>query len=218
MENNGIIYKVTHKESGKTYVGATKSNLETRKKNHEQKGAQSTGHQFQDAIRTYGPEAFSWEQIDTANSIEELAEKEKQYIVKYNSKENGFNSDSGGGFKKKVYQYSIEDGSLIDEYNCLENAAKSVNGLRKSLSAACLGKTKIYRGYHWSYTLAIPIGTQCDIRKKKIIQYDKKGKFISSYSSISEATLKTGIGKSCIAKCCRKERKTAGGYLWGFEY
>ncbi|MCW5518493.1 GIY-YIG nuclease family protein [Aureitalea sp. L0-47] len=217
MENSRIIYRVTHKESGKMYFGATGSALETRKRDHIQKGAKSTGHQFQDAIGTYGPEAFLWEQIDTANSIGELAAKEKHYIVKYNTKENGYNSDIGGGFKKPIYQYSADNCSFTGQYDCLEAAAVSVDGTRKGISAACLGKTKIYKGYRWSYSLSNPLVSGYDIRKKSIIQYDERRCFISSFSSISEAASQTGIGKSCIAKCCRRVRKTAGGFIWEFE-
>ncbi len=43
----------------------------------------------------------------------------KQYISKYNSKENVFDhAAAAGGFKKKAYQYSIDEGSLVNQYNC----------------------------------------------------------------------------------------------------
>ena len=62
-----------------TYIGATKDDIGTRKRDHIQKANKETGHQFQEAIGTYGPEAFSWIQVDTVNSTDELARKEKEY-------------------------------------------------------------------------------------------------------------------------------------------
>ena len=109
-----------------------------------QKANKETGHQFQEAIGTYGPEAFSWAQVDTANTISELARKEKEYILQYDCKENGYNQDAGGGFKKTVYQYSVDDGLLVGQYDSLESAANAVSGTRKSISAACLGKINNY--------------------------------------------------------------------------
>ena len=91
MKTKGIIYQVTHKESGESYIGATTKTMESRKADHVQKANKGLGGQFQEAIATQGPEAFVWTQIDTANTIDELARKEKEYIAKYNTRENGYN-------------------------------------------------------------------------------------------------------------------------------
>lgn len=62
----GVVYTVTHKESGAVYVGVTTNKIEVRKRDHIQKAQKGTGHDFQEAIVTYGPDAFEWEQVDTA--------------------------------------------------------------------------------------------------------------------------------------------------------
>ena len=36
------------------------------------------------------------------------------------------------------------------------------------------------------------------------------------YPSVAEASIQTKIHKDGIAKCCRGERKTAGGYHWEY--
>ena len=46
---------------------------------------------------------------------------------------------------------------------------------------------------------------------------DMEGNCIAVYESVSEASVLTGVNKSSIAKCCRNERKSAGGFLWKFE-
>ena len=216
-KNQKIIYKVTHKETGMTYIGATRSDLEARKRDHFQKGAKSAGHQFQEAIGTYGPEAFSWIQVDTANTISELARKEKEYIFQYNSKEEGYNSDAGGGFKKTVYQYSVDDGLLVGQYDSLESAANAVSGTRKSISAACLGKINNYNGYHWSFSHTIPFKLPLDKRRKEVLQIDIGGNLVAQFKSVAEASRQTGISKSPIAKTCRGEQKQTGGYYWNYN-
>lgn len=91
----GIIYTVTHKNSGATYVGVTTKSIEERKQDHLQKARNGTGHYFQEAIATHGPDAFRWEQVDTAQDLEELARKEREYIVSCNARKEGYNRDSG---------------------------------------------------------------------------------------------------------------------------
>ena len=213
----GIIYKVTQKESGMTYIGATKDDIGTRKRDHIQKANKETGHHFQEAIGTYGPEAFSWTQIDTANSIDELARKEKEYILQYDCKENGYNQDAGGGFKKTVYQYSVDDGLLVGQYDSLESAANAVSGTRKSVSAACLGKINNYNGYHWSFSHTIPFKLPLDKRRKEVLQIDIGGNLVAQFKSVAEASRQTGISKSPIAKTCRGEQDQAGGYYWNYS-
>lgn len=56
------------------------------------------------------------------------------------------------------------------------------------------------------------------LRKLKYVeQYDKNGKFINKYISVSEASRQTGIGRSNINNCIHKFTKSAGGYIWMYE-
>jgi hypothetical protein len=211
-----IIYKVIHRGSGKVYVGATSKSLEERKADHIQKANKEVGSYFQEAIGTYGPEAFSWEQIDTANDINGLAEKEKQYILQYNSFENGYNQDSGGGFQKNVYQYNSTNGTLIAVYDSLESAASAADASRKSISNTCLGQNRTCKGFYWSYTLTEPFVIKADLRKKKVVQYDLEGNQIAIFESVAEASRNKKVSKTCISRCCRGERGQTGGFLWKY--
>ncbi len=212
----GIIYKVTQKESGMTYIGATKDDIGTRKRDHIQKANKETGHHFQEAIGTYGPEAFTWIQIDTASSMDELAWKEKEYILQYDCKENGYNEDAGGGIQKTVYQYSVDDGLLVGEYDSLKSAANAVSAYKTCVGNACIGQNNTCKGYYWSYYLSsTPIYLQ-DQRKKGVVQYNLEGNLIAEYYSVAEASRETGISKTCISRVCRKERKQSGGFKWEY--
>ena len=209
-----VIYNAKNTVTGQYYIGATTSDIESRRKDHEQKADKNVGSMFQEAISTYGAEAFVWSQVDTANSIEDLAEKEKKYILKYDSKNKGYNIDSGGGFQKKVYKYNFK-GELIAEFDCLEDAAKTVNATKQGISRACLSVNHTLKGYIWCYVYPfVPIK---DTRKKEVNQYSLEGKFITKYKSVSEASKHTNINKTCISKVCRKERVSAGGYFWGYN-
>ena len=52
---------------------------------------------------------------------------------------------------------------------------------------------------------------------KSVSAYDKDGKFVKSYDSITEAENELEIGKSCISQCLRGKQKTAGGYIWKYN-
>ena len=54
---------------------------------------------------------------------------------------------------------------------------------------------------------------------KKVIQYDLNGNIITEFISVKEASMQTGIDKSCIANCCRgiKNHATAGGFIWRYK-
>lgn len=210
-----VIYKAVNTINDMVYIGATTRNLEDRIADHTQKANDHSGHFFQEAIGTYGPEAFTWEQIDTASSTDELAAKEIKYILAYNSNHTGYNSDKGGGFKKTVYQYNL-DGILSNSYPDLASAASAINANKKSISKACWSVNQTFGGFFWSYEYHESFISKHDNRKKTVMQFDLDGNFLARFNSASEASKTTGILKDCITKCCRGERRSSGGYVWTY--
>jgi group I intron endonuclease len=96
--NYGIIYKATG-PTGKIYIGQTVGTLSARKSAHAyraKKGDYRTA--FQIALLDEGFSNFTWEQIDTAETQEELDQKEKHYIALYDSMnpDKGYNGTGGG--------------------------------------------------------------------------------------------------------------------------
>ena len=49
---------------------------------------------------------------------------------------------------------------------------------------------------------------------KPIIQFSKDGEFIKKWDCITDVLRELGINQGNICKCCKGERKTAGGYKW----
>lgn len=94
----GIIYKVTNKENNKVYIGQTIQTLQERKNKHYYKARQKNDYNthFINALRKYPENSFTWEIIDTANSQDELDDKEKEWITYYNSVEKGYNTKDDG--------------------------------------------------------------------------------------------------------------------------
>lgn len=109
------IYKVTNNINGKVYIGRTK-NIDARWKNHCMTAKSGKYcYKLHKAIRKFGPENFTVEQIDCSATKEEADAKEVYWIEKYNSMESGYNSSPGGkagGHRKKVM--SVEDGLVFD--------------------------------------------------------------------------------------------------------
>tara|TARA_R110002051_G_scaffold325768_2_gene431007 strand:- start:5721 stop:6389 length:669 start_codon:yes stop_codon:yes gene_type:complete len=214
--NNNIIYKVTNKETEEVYVGVTTKSIDDRKKDHLKKSKKGKSYAFQNAIATYGADAFKWEQIDTAVSTNELAKKEKEYILEYNSKEQGYNSDSGGGIQKTVYQYDMLTGVLVNKYSNLTEASATVGLNKQDLSSICLSVNKVSKGFYWSYGCYDKFPLVKDKRRKKVAQYTLEGKLVKEFNSVAEASKYSGCNKTSIAKVCREERKTCGGFIWKY--
>lgn len=210
---NYKIYKSTNQSTSQVYIGSTTNSLYQRRLDHTERASRNEKGKFYEAISTYGAEDFEWEVVDTANNIDELAQKEKHYIIEYEANKNGYNSDSGGGFKKSVYQYDATTGEQIARFECLGDAAKAVNSSKSNIGSACLGSAKTAAGFCWSYNDMASFKV-ADKRFKSVSQRSLDGQLLKEYKSIAEASRKTGINKSSIAKAVRGERKTAGGFCW----
>lgn len=65
----------------------------------------------------------------------------------YDTVKNGYNTDSGGGFKKNVYQYNIATRGLVDEFEGLNSAASACNASKQDISRAALGVSNEFAGF-----------------------------------------------------------------------
>lgn len=118
---------------------------------------------------------------------------------------------------KRIYQYDVKTGRLLASYSSVEEAVKILEADSKTIEKACRGDLKTSNGYCWSYALAINFKQNCDKRKKQVFLFNNDGEFLDSFNSVAEASRKTKINKTSIAKCCRGEYKKAGNYYWEYE-
>jgi group I intron endonuclease len=54
-------------------------------------------------------------------------------------------------------------------------------------------------------------------KSKKVYQYGMDCTLIAEYESLEQAEKETGVFKSNICRCCQKQRRSAGGYIWSYE-
>jgi hypothetical protein len=133
---NLIIYKVTNLLNGKIYIGQTINTLEHRRSGHyRDTNSRKVNHgAFHNALKKYPEDAFVWEIIDTAESVEELNRKEQYWIAYYDStnKEKGYNRDSGGANCKKSPETRRKIGdTTIEKLKNPEIKQKILEGLQK---------------------------------------------------------------------------------------
>ena len=95
----GYIYKIVF-TNGKHYIGLTTTSIEQRQNQHKQTAKKGDMHCLYNALRKYDMvDTFELIEIDTADTIGELCEKEIGYIIEYNSyymNGNGYNMTHGG--------------------------------------------------------------------------------------------------------------------------
>ena len=86
------IYKITNLVNNKIYIGQTINSIDKRFKQHlSQVNCANICSALYSAFTKYGKENFIIEEIDTANTQEELNEKEQYWIKYYNSVIDGYN-------------------------------------------------------------------------------------------------------------------------------
>lgn len=102
MTTRWVIYCHTHTESGRRYVGLTKKTMLQRWNNHVLNAKRKLGkgcRHFWNAIRKYGPEAFTHEVLEVCHNLEVANLAEECWIELFDTRnpEKGFNLIRGGG-------------------------------------------------------------------------------------------------------------------------
>ena len=87
------IYKIQNLLNGKVYIGQS-NDIQRRFQEHQRKGSTSR-IPLDVAIQKYGAENFSYEIVEECQ-IDELNEKETEWILYWNSHEEGYNCNTGG--------------------------------------------------------------------------------------------------------------------------
>jgi group I intron endonuclease len=94
-----IVYVITNVKNRKRYVGITTKGLAQRWYEHCWLATAGGKQALYRAMRKYGMDSFLIEQVDVAQTLEELFEKERQYILQlgtYTKTGHGYNMTLGG--------------------------------------------------------------------------------------------------------------------------
>jgi hypothetical protein len=100
---DGKVYLIANNRNSKAYIGITRRTTDYRMSMHVRAAEAGKGStaSLQQAIREFGPSAFSIRLLATAKTIKELASLEVQYIRTHNSlAPNGYNLNRGGAFQE----------------------------------------------------------------------------------------------------------------------
>ena len=102
------IYKITNQLNGKVYIGQS-NDIQRRWKEHKRPSKfLPSKTKLYEAFKEYGIENFSFEVLEECEE-EQLNEKEKYYINKYNSIENGYNMSMKDNYISKLNKDIAEE-------------------------------------------------------------------------------------------------------------
>lgn len=136
MKHFGYIYKIINLINNKIYIGKTEKTIEKRFHEHIKKSLvydnkiDNQSHLYS-AMQRYGINNFKVEEIDVADSKDELNEKEKYWIKFFNSTDNflGYNIASGGAGGNVLEGYTEDE--YIEYIQRISNRVPWNKGLNK---------------------------------------------------------------------------------------
>ena len=215
----GFIYKVTNKVNGKIYIGQTCRTINARWSEHLRDAFSKTGKRkfiIHSAIKKYGADAFSIEQIEECPNAE-LDSRERYWINFYDSHNHGYNVDLGGKGSKgqPIYQYAM-DGTFIRRFETTEEARASIGN--KVIIISNNKPNASNGGYLWRRYKTDRLVLNRKRYKGQVHQYTIDGEYIQSFKRIMDASKACGAA-SCtlIGQVCKGEKRIAFGYRWSYE-
>lgn len=120
--------------------------------------------------------------------------------------------------KKKgrpVNQYTL-GGEFVAKYSSAKVASENTPANRSYITQVCKGKRKSAGGYLWAYE-GNPTPTYSKEYYRAVHQYDLEENLLTTFHSLTEAQKQTGVELHNISECCRKNSKTAGGFVWKYS-
>lgn len=113
---------------------------------------------------------------------------------------------------------------LIRIWNSAYEVEKELNISSGEISSVCNHKRNSSHGYIWAYVdnngcfIDDYDYTKIKIRViKQVEQYTMDNEYITTFSSVRQASIKTGIYKDLISETCKGSRESAGNYIWKYK-
>ena len=171
------IYKIENLVNKKVYIGQSK-NIEKRWLNHKSDAFNSISHSYDyplyKAIRKYGLENFDFVVLEEC-LVEELNEKERQYIQQYDSFFNGYNLTLGGDSSGN----KINKEKVIGIIKDLETTELYHSEIAKKWNISTEMVQGINTGRYWKQDREYPIQTIHQPKIKKVFNCIDCGKEIT---------------------------------------
>ena len=90
------IYKHTNTITGKEYVGVTQGTMKGRFLSHLKEVARGSEYWFHQALRKYGKDAFTSEELFVTEDQQYCSDMEQYFISRFGTHGNGYNMTPGG--------------------------------------------------------------------------------------------------------------------------
>lgn len=143
----GIVYVVTHRNSGKQYVGITVQSLERRWEYHLEQaraGHIKNGQSLHAALRDFGADEFTIKPIDTGSSKGSLESKERKWIEKLCTLvPEGFNISTGGTSGGSNSRSVTIDGFTYPSVKAATEHVSQTRGISLYAAAARIRKGRV---------------------------------------------------------------------------
>lgn len=208
------IYKIINDINDKIYIGKTEKTIEERFKAHISDGQKRrTEHRpLYNAINKYGAEHFSICLLEEVKR-EDASERERYWIKKFNSYENGYNATLGGdgasylNYKKILKLY---DTTNLTQKEIAKKCDCSVDSVREIVKDYRDNVNWHTRNYHKLFHQ--PIKVRCVETGKEFNSCNQAGKWLVAQGKIKSSS----YGKNRIGKICSEGLKnyTVGSYHW----
>lgn len=158
------IYKITNIQNNKVYIGQTIRPIEQRFHRHLSDALNNIlDTHFARAIRKYGKDSFIIEEIDNAQTQDELNQKEQYWIRYYNSVEDGYNeTDAVSKCGGNTYQSKTEE-----EMEVIKNKIRQTKLGDKNPMARKIKRTNIITNEVDIFDTVINCAKACGIQNGK---------------------------------------------------
>lgn len=199
-----IIYGIKNKVNGKFYVGST-VNFSRRKKEHLRllRRGLSKSFPLQNAWIKYKEMSFEWIILEVIDNQANRALKEEDWIVRYNSIKNGYNSK---------LPYTEQKFSSFSDYKYLNSEEWLIKNGPRNLKKITKEEWIEERKRNPFFKLPAYYKKGNKEYCKEVIGVNKEGKIVQTFTSISEATKSLHINRTYLEKCLRNNELYTKSY------
>lgn len=206
-----FIYIITNNVNDKVYIGKTDRTIEARWKEHQaaRKENSKKHYKLYAAMNKYGFENFSIGKIEEC-AVEKVNEREKYWIKRFDSYNNGYNMTLGGDGTSSVNEQKILE--LWDSGLAIADISRETGYATKTI----LQRLTLYENYSQEESLSRGKTLSSEAKYKNIYLYNSDGNGIEKYKNAQELSEQKQIKVEKIREWCRNN-SIREGLLYSYE-